>query len=690
MQRPAAEAGVDFTAGAAEQLTDDLRTVRVLQPDGTTGKRLGLYVEPVQLQVVCRHLWERLPPDTTQIVEADLEAVGDVDRALADYYRDQVESIAAGSGGSERAIREWIDRQLITEQGVRGQVLQGHDQSRGLDNRVISRLVDAHLVRAEDRRGATWFELAHDRLIEPVRADNAAWRRTHLGPVQRLALQWEDEDQPDHLLLRGPDLLAAERWAAGRERDLTDVERRFLAACRANLSSLERQAIEWEGRDRPAHLLLREQALVEAEAWAAAHPAELTSLERAFLQSAQEARVVAERERRRTRLIRWLAIGASVLAVLALGLFIVASLQTRAAQSAATDEAIARGEAETAVVAEETARGEAVIAANAALTSAAAEAIAKERAVAARDDAVAAADAAVAAQQTANADRIVAQNNLAEAEAGLSSASQWSTLARERAATIEALEATNQALATQLTPTPSVTPTPTGTPPGVTPGPGPSPTRTAEPMPPNTPTPDHIATAAAEATAQAILDARLAQVRLTQTAVARSLTPTATPVPVVCLDEPVGEFQGIWKKYKDRLGCPLQVEPALYGQFAEQQFERGFMFWAERPRNLNLTVIRGDRPVWYERRVWSYDANSAWCATTPPAGLVQPIRGFGGVWCDNPEIREAIGWGVEKERSVQGAVQEFDNGFIMRTGDPTKVYVLFRDDQSYIVEARRP
>ena len=103
-----------------------------------------------------------------------------------------------------------------------------------------------------------------------------------------------------------------------------------------------------------------------------------------------------------------------------------------------------------------------------------------------------------------------------------------------------------------------------------------------------------------------------------------------------------------------------------------------------------MTVIRGDRPVWYERRVWSYDANSAWCATTPPAGLVQPIRGFGGVWCDNPEIREAIGWGVEKERSVQGAVQEFDNGFIMRTGDPTKVYVLFRDDQSYVVEERRP
>ncbi len=68
-----------------------------------------------------------------------------------------------------------MDRQLITESGIRGQVLMAADASQGLPNAAIWPLVDAHLVRAEQRRGATWFELAHDRLIAPVRAANAAW-----------------------------------------------------------------------------------------------------------------------------------------------------------------------------------------------------------------------------------------------------------------------------------------------------------------------------------------------------------------------------------------------------------------------------------------------------------------------------------------------------------------------------------
>ena len=39
-----------------------------------------------------------------------------------------------------------------------------------LPNSAIHLLVDAYLVRGEKRGGSTWFELAHDRLIGPVRA----------------------------------------------------------------------------------------------------------------------------------------------------------------------------------------------------------------------------------------------------------------------------------------------------------------------------------------------------------------------------------------------------------------------------------------------------------------------------------------------------------------------------------------
>lgn len=55
---------------------------------------------------------------------------------------------------------------LIAESGFRTQILHGPDQ--GLADDAVWPLVDAHLVGAERRRGATWFELAHERLVTPV------------------------------------------------------------------------------------------------------------------------------------------------------------------------------------------------------------------------------------------------------------------------------------------------------------------------------------------------------------------------------------------------------------------------------------------------------------------------------------------------------------------------------------------
>ncbi|MBX0330984.1 hypothetical protein K2Z83_25345, partial [Oscillochloris sp. ZM17-4] len=226
MQGPARAAGRDFTDAAATRLVDDLRQTTVQRPDGGSEAVLGQVIEPVQLQVVCYQLWERTAGDA--IAVEDIIAAGDVDAALRGYYAAQVAATAAASGVGEQAIRDWVEAQLITETGLRSQVLREPDDPDGLADTAIQALVRSHLLHAEERRGFIWYELAHDRLIAPARADNAAWFEANLSTLQRQARLWQRADRPDGLLLRGKELREAQQEQ--RDLELSEDEQAFLIA----------------------------------------------------------------------------------------------------------------------------------------------------------------------------------------------------------------------------------------------------------------------------------------------------------------------------------------------------------------------------------------------------------------------------------------------------------------------------
>ncbi len=59
------------------------------------------------------------------------------------------------------------------------------ESTSGLRNVAIERLEDAHVIRAEWRAGARWYELTHDRLIEPIRSAN---RRAEVARRKRFLL----------------------------------------------------------------------------------------------------------------------------------------------------------------------------------------------------------------------------------------------------------------------------------------------------------------------------------------------------------------------------------------------------------------------------------------------------------------------------------------------------------------------
>lgn len=226
---------------AVDRLVHDLATMQVQQPDGSFREETGHHVEPVQLQVVCLRLWDEMPIDDLSVDAEDLERFGDVTEALANYYATSVHRVAGGNETKERAIREWCGEALIAAGGIRGQVLKGSGESGGLANPLIEGLLDSHLVRAEKRAGATWYELAHDRLIRAVQSDNNAWVAEHLSEVQQRSTLWERQGYPTGLLVRGNELATAEDWAAAHETTLTATERRFLQASRKAQERFERE-----------------------------------------------------------------------------------------------------------------------------------------------------------------------------------------------------------------------------------------------------------------------------------------------------------------------------------------------------------------------------------------------------------------------------------------------------------------
>ncbi len=244
MVGPAREAGVEFERDAALVLADQLRVMKVQHPDGRVTEKKGPAIEPVQLQVVCRRLWDQPRADSTRITVSDVDALGDdaralVDDSLGDFYSAQVGQVAVESPTPERLIRRWFGATLISQSGVRLTVLREPESTGGLDNATVDALIDARLLRQDWAGGRAWIELSHDRLVSPVLSQNEAWFAAHLHPVQRGAVAWEPT-RSDSLLLRGPDYADAVAWLEESEPQLLPIEEEYLNASK-ELADQERR-----------------------------------------------------------------------------------------------------------------------------------------------------------------------------------------------------------------------------------------------------------------------------------------------------------------------------------------------------------------------------------------------------------------------------------------------------------------
>jgi hypothetical protein len=146
---------------------------------------------------------------------------------LSQFYEQAIANVLKQVNDSELKIRNWFDRQLITEAETRGTVYQGKEETAGLDNRVVNLLANQFLLRAEIRAGGTWYELVHDRFVTPILQANQAWRLQQ-SPLIRAAEEWDRTERPRDKLYQGEQLKTA---LAGVNREsLEPLVQRFLTA----------------------------------------------------------------------------------------------------------------------------------------------------------------------------------------------------------------------------------------------------------------------------------------------------------------------------------------------------------------------------------------------------------------------------------------------------------------------------
>ncbi|MDY7078293.1 MAG: WD40 repeat domain-containing protein [Chloroflexota bacterium] len=233
VKKPAHDAGCPFDPGVAERLVDDLRRIKgETHFLGETGF-LGPFVEPVQLQVVCNRLWENLPEQEDSAIQwEEVQKFGDIDRALTDFYENALVRCVQETGINERKLRHWFNEQLITPIQTRGLALRAEHETGGLPNPAVDILEAQHLIRADVRAGARWYELSHDRMVDPILQSNRAWEMARQTPLRLAALRWRETGEDTGILYRGKTLDDALAWIKAHPSEIEPYELKFLEASR--------------------------------------------------------------------------------------------------------------------------------------------------------------------------------------------------------------------------------------------------------------------------------------------------------------------------------------------------------------------------------------------------------------------------------------------------------------------------
>ncbi|HAJ37277.1 MAG TPA: hypothetical protein DCL15_16530 [Chloroflexi bacterium] len=162
--------------------------------------------------------------------------------------------------------------------------------------------------------------------------------------------------------------------------------------------------------------------------------------------------------------------------------------------------------------------------------------------------------------------------------------------------------------------------------------------------------------------------------------------PTPTPAPTTPLTgtppdgfyRPTGDLALRWEndaRVQQALGWATTAE-AITSPAAIQRFDNGVMIWVQETGRIYAFLSDG-RWLSYADAFREGDPESD-PAFSPPPGREQPMRGFGKVWREHADLRDAIGWALAKEEPATAARLPFERGAALRVG--VFLYTMFGEE----------
>lgn len=157
------------------------------------------------------------------------------------------------------------------------------------------------------------------------------------------------------------------------------------------------------------------------------------------------------------------------------------------------------------------------------------------------------------------------------------------------------------------------------------------------------------------------------------------------PPASVCQFLPSGGFGQIIlnnPNLPNEIGCAVGSPPVTSSvSAAVQEFERGRMLWVNTTPGVIYVFYNTGT---FQRFDDTYDPNvdPEGGGETPPAGLIEPVRGFGKVWRTFTGVRDGLGWALTDESGTSAVIQNFSSGRM--------VYVSPRSDTFVIIHQGNP